>query len=235
MQYKFSILLFIPILILSQVTTDLSQTNQQGSKFYAGGSVFFGPGEQIKAGEKYYTDSDKEPEDINISPNGSAGIEILAGYNLTKSISTEFAIGWSSGGETIDKDNVILFKKAPLRLSVLYKIPIEKKYTPYIGAGLSTNLVVKYTEKSQGIDSEIKYSKPIGFHILGGASYKENNSPLYFFGELRVIVLGEYTVEEADIGGMDATSLLKDSELDNLTATGVQFAFGMGYYFKSNK
>ena len=235
MQYKFSLLLFIPILILSQVTTDLSKANKQESKFYAGGSVFFGPGEQIKAGEKYYTNSDKESEDIHISPNGSAGLEILFGYNLTKSISSEFAIGWSSGGETIDKDNVILFKKAPLRLSLLYKISIEKKYTPYIGAGLSTNLVVKYTEKSQGIDSEIKYSKPVGFHILGGASYKEKNSPLYFFGELRIIILSEYIIEEATIGGMSANSLLAGSELDNLKATGVQFAFGMGYYFKNKR
>ncbi|MFC1760165.1 opacity family porin [Candidatus Neomarinimicrobiota bacterium] len=232
MKHLITIIMLTPILIFSQITENQSITSSARSSFYAGGSVFFGPGEQIKAGEKYYTNSDKESEDINISPNGSAGLEIIVGYNLTKSISSEFAIGWSSGGETIDKDNVILFKKAPLRLTLLYRIPIEKKYTPYIGAGLSTNLVVKYTEKSQGIDSEIKYSKPVGFHILGGASYKENNSPLFFFGELRVIVLSEYTVEEADIGGMDATSLLKSSDLDNLTATGMQFAFGMGYYFK---
>ena len=232
MKFKLITILILPLFIFSQNNESSPIEMNNDSKLYTGATMFFGPGEQIKAGEKYYINSDKEPEDIHISPNGSAGLELLIGYNLTRYLSSEFAIGWSSNGETIDKDNVILFKKAPLRLTLLYKFPIEKKYTPYIGAGLSTNLVVKYTEKSQGIESEIKYSKPIGFHILGGASYKEKKSPLYFFGELRVIVLGEYTIEEAEIDGRDATSLLKDSELDNLAATGVQFALGIGYYFK---
>ena len=44
--------------------------------------------------------------------------------------------------------------------------------------------------------------------------------------------IGEYTIEEGTVNGFSTTELLKGTELDNLSANGLQFAFGVGYYLK---
>lgn len=223
--------LLTPMLIFSQITEDLSTQK----KLYTKGSFVFGPGfEKVLVAQISYPDSDKDPEDVYINPGGGAGIEAVIGYDLSKSLSCELALGWENSGDVIDKDNSAMFNKFPLRVSILYRIPIDKKFTPYIGAGVSTNLAVKYKFEGDpnGSKLEIKYNKPIGFNLLGGAEWKDSQSPLYWFGELRLIMLGEYTIEEGTVNGFSTTELLKGTELDNLSANGLQFAFGVGYYLK---
>lgn len=117
-------------------------------------------------GEKKFV-SDKHPEDIHIRPNECTGPEAVIGYDLSKSLSFELALEWINSGENIDKNNTDMLQQFPLRVSILHKININKEYTPYVGAGVSTPLSIKYEEEAQGIKSEIIYNKPIGFNLLG--------------------------------------------------------------------
>lgn len=163
-----------------------------------------------------------------IRPDGGAGIEAVIGYDLSKSLSCEFALGWENSGKVVDKNNSAMFNKFPLRISVLYRILIEKKFTPYFGAGVSTILSAKYAEDSQGTEHEVKYTKPTGFHMLGGAEWKNPQSSLFFFGEVRLLILGEFESEETTVSNY----ILEDLGLDKMSANGVQFTFGVGYYLK---
>ena len=226
--------LLTPILIFSQITEALSNNNQtEIKKLYTKGSFLFGTGtEKIWVATKYYQNSDKDPEDIYMHPGGGYGIEAVFGYNVTKLLSFELALGWMTSGEVIDKDNIAMLKKFPVQAVVLYRIPMNKKFTPYIGGGLSTLLSIKYLEEVQGTESELIYNKPTGFTVLGGAEFKNAQSPWFWYGELRYNILGEYTVKEATMGGNSITSLVQGSDLDNLNANGIFFVFGIGYFFK---
>jgi hypothetical protein len=189
----------------------------------------YGPGsEKILVAKVTYVDSDKDPEDVYIRPGGGAGIEGVLGYDLSKSLSCEFALGWENSGKVVDKNNSAMFNKFPLRVSLLYRILIDKKYTPYFGAGISTVLSAKYAEDTQGIEHEVTYSKPSGFHVLGGMEWKNPQSSLFFFGEVRVLVLGEFEADEATVSNY----VLETIGLDKMNANGVQFTFGVGYYLK---
>ena len=236
MKYLILSLLLTPILIFSQITEDISgNTPAVKNKLYTKGSFMFGPGfEKVLVAEIRYVDSDKDPKKVHISPGGGAGIEAVIGYDLSKSLSCELAVGWQNSGDIVDKDNSAMFNKFPLRATVLYRIPINKKFTPYVGAGISTNIAAKYKFEGDPNETkiEINYNKPIGFNLLGGAEIKNSQSPWYWFGELRLIILGEYTVEESTTNGFSTTGLFEESELDNLNANGVQFTFGVGYYLK---
>lgn len=193
----------------------------------------FGPGfEKVWVAKVYYVDSDKDPEDVYIHPGGGAGIEAVIGYDLSKSLSCELALGWQNSGKVVDKDNSVMFNKFPLRATVLFRIPINKKFTPYVGAGVSTNLSVKYKEDLEGFKAEIIYNNPIGLNLIGGAEMKYLRSPWFWFGELRLIILGEYTIEEATANGMSVTGIFQGTDLDNMNAGGVHFTFGVGYYLK---
>lgn len=224
MKHLITIIMLTPILIFSQVIEDLSSKQK---KLYTKGAIVFGPGfEKILVAEVQYRDSDKDNEDVHISPGGGAGIEGVIGYDISKSLSCEFALGWENSGKVVDKTNSAMFNKFPLRASVLYRILIDKKYTPYFGAGISTVLSAKYTEESQGIEHEATYTKPIGFHVLGGAEWKNSQSALYWFGEVRLLLLGEFEAEEATVSDY----VLETIGLDIMNANGVQFTFGIGYY-----
>ncbi len=230
MKHLIILIILTPILVFSQITEDLSGNESTNTKkLYTKGSFVFGPGfEKIKVGEKQYEDSDRDNQDINVMPGGGAGIEAVIGYDLSKSLAFEFSIGVQNSGSFIDKDNKAQFKKSQIRASVLYKIPMGKKYVPYIGAGLSTILSGKYVEDSQAGEGEVKYTKPSGFHILGGAEWKNPQSPLFWFGELRLLILGEFKVDESDI----AYSALEHFGMNKMSANGLQFSFGIGYYLK---
>ena len=234
MKHLIILIILTPILIFSQITGDLStELPTIQKKLYTKGSIVFGPGfEKVLVAEITYADSDKDPEDVYINPGGGAGIETVIGYDLLKLLSCELALGWENSGDVIDKDNSAMFNKFPLRASLLFRIPIGRKFTPYVGAGVSTNLAVKYKFEGEpnGTKVEVKYNKPIGFNLLGGAEIKNPQSPWYFFGELRLIMLGEYTIEEATINGNSVTGIVKGTELDNLSANGLQFSLGFGYY-----
>jgi len=234
MKYLISFFLLTPILIFSQITEDISRdTPSVVKKLYTKGSFMYGPGtEEVWVATKYYQDSDKDPEDIYMRPGGGFGIEAVIGYDVTRFLSFELALGWLTSGEVIDKDNMAILEKFPLQAIILYRIPINKKFTPYIGGGLATLLSIKYTEKVQGTESDVIYSKPIGFTILGGTEFKKSQSPWYWFGELRYNILGEYTVKEATMGGRTVTGIIQGSSLDNLNANGVFIVFGVGYYLK---
>ncbi|MFC1535937.1 opacity family porin [Candidatus Neomarinimicrobiota bacterium] len=215
--------LLTPIFMFSQIADDMSVNK----KLYTKGSFVFGPGfEKFLVAEVHYRDSDKDNEEVHISPGGGAGIEGVIGYDISKSLSCEFALGWENSGKVVDKDNSAMFNKYPLRASVLYRIIIDKKYTPYIGAGISTVLSAKYTEDSQGTEHEATYTKPVGFHVLGGAEWKNPQSSLFFFGEVRLLLLGEFEAEEATVSDY----ALETIGLDKMNANGVQFTFGIGYY-----
>lgn len=232
MKNIFILIILTPILIFSQITEDLSGNEPLVTKkLYTKGSFMYGPGtEKIWVATKYFQNSDKDPEDIYMHPGGGFGIEAVFGYYVTKLLSFELALGWMTSGEVIDKDNIAMLKKFPLQAVVVYRIPIDKKFTPYIGGGLSTLLSIKYKEEVQGTKSELIYSKPIGFTILGGAEFKNAQSPWFWYGELRYNILGEYTIEKATLGGTTITGLVQGSDLDNLNANGIFFIFGFGYY-----
>ena len=224
---KFPILLALPILIYSQTTDNLKPEETFNKKLYAKGALVFGPGfESIKVGEKFYEDEDKDPEDINIMPGGGFGIEAAIGYDITKNLGFELSIGTQNSGSYIDEDNRAQFKKAQIRVSGFYRIPIEKKFTPYFGAGLSMILSAKYLEDSMGIESEVVYTKPLGFHVLGGMEWRTPNSPLFWYGEARFIILGDFEVDEADI----ADWIIEEVGIDTMGGNGLQFSFGIGYY-----
>ncbi len=230
MKYLTLSLLLTPILIFSQITGDMSgNAPAVKNKLYTKGSFVFGPGfENIKVGEKQYEDSDRDNTDINIMPGGGFGVEGVFGYNLTKLLAFEFSIGTQNSGSYVKKGNLAQFKKSQIRATVLYKIPLNKKYVPYVGAGLSTIISGKYVEESQGMELEAKYTTPSGFHVLGGAEWKNPQSSLFFFGEVRLLILGEIEVDETDI----PNRLLEEVGIDKMSANGVQFTFGVGYYLK---
>jgi len=220
--------LLIPVLCFPQITEDLStESPHANKKLYAKGALVFGPGfESIKVGEKYYENSDRDPQDIDIMPGGGAGVEAVIGYDITKSLSAEFSIGTQNSGSFVDEDNKAQFKKSLIRASVYYKIPIEKKFTPYIGAGISNVLSAKYVENSQGFEFETTYTKPSGFHIIGGAEWKTPNSPWFWYGEARFIILGEFEADESDVN----TWILEEVGIDKMNGNGLQFSFGVGYF-----
>ncbi len=228
MKHLLILFLITPVLIFTQITEDLSLDAQHTvKKLYAKGAFVFGPGfEKVKVGQKYYEDSERDPQDINIMPGGGVGVEAAFGYDLSKSLTFEFSIGTQNSGSYIDEDNKAQFKKSQIRASVLYKVPINKKYTPYIGAGLSTMLSGKYVEESQGMEYEVKYTKPSGFHAIAGAEWKNTKSPLYLYGELRLLILGNVEADETDVSSW----VLEEVGIDAMSANGLQFSFGIGYY-----
>jgi hypothetical protein len=218
------IILLFPFLLLSQTTTEESSLS---NNLYLKGAIITGSGsDEILVGRVDYTDSEKESEDIYVEPGGGTGLEAVIGYNLTNALALEFAIGWCNTGETLDGDNNILFNRAPVRASAFYRFNTAKKWFPYIGGGLSSNLHIKYSEEIDGKESEVTYKKTIGFHLLGGIEYKSNKSPWFGYGELRVIQLGEYTVDKSDF----SSGLLEEFGMDNPDANGVQVSIGAGYY-----
>lgn len=222
----FLTLLITPILIFSQTTVNMTEIEQPSKKLYAKGALVFGPGfESIKVGEKYYEDSDKDPEDIEVMPGGGVGVEAAIGYDITKSFSLEVSIGNQNSGETVNDDK-LQFKKALVRASALYKIQTEKNYTPYFGAGLSMVISAKYYEDTSAGEYEVIYNNPTGLHLLGGAEWKTSDSPLFFYGEVRVLILGEFEYDESDFDEW----ILEDFGMDKMTANGIQFSFGIGYY-----
>ena len=228
MKHLIILLLLTPVLIFSQITEDLSGNEPLViKKLYAKGAFIFGPGfEKIKVGEKYYEDSERDNSDINIMPGGGFGVEGVLGYDLSKLLTVEFSIGTQNSGSSIDKDNKASFQKSQIRASVLYRIPIDKKYVPYIGVGISTVLSAKYIEESKEMDLEVKYTKPSGFHVLGGAEWNNPRSPWFWYGEMRLLILGEVEADETDV----ATWILEEVGIDKMSANGLQFSFGIGYY-----
>ena len=220
------LIFLIPLVLFSQIIEDKTQ-NKTSRNLYTKISLITGSGsDDILVGRVDYTDSEKESEDIYIDPGGGTGLEAIIGYDITNSLSFEFALGWCNTGETVDGDNNILFNRAPVRATILYYFDINKKWTPYIGGGLSSNLSVKHTEETSGRESEIKYKTPTGFHFLGGMEFKNKNSPWFWYGELRIIRLGEYVVDESDF----PTSILNEFGMETLDANGFQFSIGAGYY-----
>ncbi|MFC1785634.1 hypothetical protein ACFL0J_08440, partial [Candidatus Neomarinimicrobiota bacterium] len=166
MKHIIILIFLIPIFLFPQITENLS--NEITKKLYGKGAFVFGPGfEKVKVGTKIYENSDRDPQDINITPGGGFGVEAGLGYDLTKVLSAEISIGMGNSGASDGEDSKASFQKTLLRASVIYKLPFEKKYTPYIGGGISTVVSAKYIEDSQGIESEVNYNKPSGFHVLG--------------------------------------------------------------------
>ncbi len=224
--------LLTPILIFSQLTENLStELPTIQKKLYTKGSFIFGSGSD-KVFMETILFEDSSTEDVYIYPGGGIGVEAVIGYDLIQTLSCELAIGIANNGETYNEgDWKLMFKKSFLRVSILYKIPLGKKFTPYIGAGVLANLSVKYDQEAPGYpDINIVYNNPIGFNLLGGAEFKNRQSPWFWFGELRVIMLGEYTIESFKAGGFSVTEYVENSEYDNLNANGFQFSFGVGYY-----
>jgi len=224
------LIILTPIFILSQITED--QYNNipiVKKKLYTKGLVQFGGGyEKILAGKKYYTDSDKDPEDIYIRPGGGIGLEGIIGYDFSPTLSTEIGIGFAGSGETVDKDN-IYFNKTIFRATILYKMVSTKEYKPYIGGGFTTNLSAKYEIEQGGDELVVKYKKPVGFHVLGGAQI--NMTPeLFMFGDIKLIFLGKYKIEEAEFNGSTFPISNIENEFQEFGSSGFQFTFGMGYY-----
>ena len=223
---KIAFLMIISALLLGQTAENRTQPEPLNKKLYGKGAFIFGPGfERIKVGEKSFIDSDKENEDIEVMPGGGFGIEGAFGYDLTKSFSIEISIGMQNSGEVVNDDK-LTFNKTLFRASALYKIQTDKKYAPYFGAGLSMVISARYTEETGVGDGEIVYNKPTGFHVLGGAEWKTPDSPLFFYGEARFLILGEFEYEDTDI----PVSIIQDFGMDKMSANGIQFSFGIGYY-----
>lgn len=221
------ITIITPILLFCQITENLSAQQPMNKKLYAKGAFIFGPGfESIKVGEKYYEDSDKDSEDINVMPGGGFGIEGVIGYNISTALSFELSVAMQNSGDVVNEDESVTFSKSLLRASILYKFPSGKKYIPYIGAGISSVLSAKYKEDTSAGEYEVTYTKPFGFHIIGGAEWKNPGSPWFFYGEARLVILGEFEYDESDFDEW----ILEEFGMDKMTANGVQFSFGVGYY-----
>ncbi|MFC1785168.1 hypothetical protein ACFL0J_06035 [Candidatus Neomarinimicrobiota bacterium] len=222
------LILITPILIFCQITEDLIKIEQPIKKFYLKGA--FVPGlsfETITVGEKYYQYSDKESEEIFIEPGGGSGsFEGVIGYDISKLITLEISAGIQNSGESVD-DFKVKFKKFLIRASILYKMPIDKYYVPYIGVGISRVITGKYIEKSYDfVESEVIYKNPSGFHLLIGAEMKDPDFGLNLYGEIRLVMLGEFEMEESNIDEW----ILKDIGLDKMNANGLHFCIGIGYY-----
>ncbi len=206
MKHLILLILFVPILLLSQITEDKAEPKSHNNKLYAKGSWIFGPGFESVLD--------------NIEPGGGQGFETVLGYDWSKTMSIELSIGMQNSGDHTK------FKKSQIRASAYYKIPIEKKFTPYLGAGISAVLSAKYIEKSSSREQEATYSKPIGIHILGGVERKNPYSPLFFFGEVRLLILGEFELDKTDVDFM----ILREFGMITMKANGLQWSVGIGYY-----
>jgi hypothetical protein len=229
-KHLFILLLITPILVFTQIIEDKSQNIPVvKKKLYTKGLVQFGGGyEKILAGQKSYIDSDKDPEDVYIRPGGGIGLEGIIGYDFSPSLSTEIGIGFAGSGETAGKDN-LYFNKTIFRATILYKMASTKEYKPYIGGGFTTNLSAKYEFEEGGNEMVVKYKKPVGFHVLGGAII--NMTPeLFMFSDIKFIFLGKYKVEEAEFNGSTFPISNIENEFQEFGASGFQFTFGMGYY-----
>lgn len=229
MKHLIILIILTPILVFSQITEDISNNNPTViKKLYTKGLLQFGGGGKVKAGEKYYTDSSKDPEDIYIHPGGGTGLEAILGYDISPSLSGEIGIGFLQSGESVKKDKTF-FNKSTLRVSVIYRLKSSKEYVPYIGGGFSTNLSVSYDAKETGNELKAKYEIPTGFHILGGAQI--NVSPqLFMFGDFKFIFLGTYDIKEATLNGNSIPISYVKSDFREMNANGFQFTLGIGYY-----
>ena len=233
MKHLIILLLLTPVLTFSQITEDLSINNTPVTKkLYTKGSFVFGPGfEKIKVGEKWDKDTPEDTEDVFISPGGGMGIEAALGYDFNSSLSSEIGIGYVFSGESVDETS-FYFNKSTIRASIIYRLTSSRAYIPYFGAGLSTNLSVKNEAEEDGDKLEYLYSKPIGFNIFGGAEFKDLQSPLYGFVEMKLLILGDYEVEEAKFNGTSIPISIVGDDFLSMNANGLQFTLGVGYYLK---
>jgi len=231
-KYLISLFLLTPILIFSQITEDLSgNIRPVKKKLYTKVLLQVGGGGKVLAGEKSYTVSDKDPEDIYIHPGGGTGLEAVIGYDINPSLSGELGIGFLQSGDQAGKDH-IWFWKQTLRASVIYRLNISKGYFPYIGGGFSTNLSVSLDAETRSDELIIRYEIPTGFHILGGAEIKNPQSSWFMFGDFKFIFLGTYDIKEAKLNGNSIPISYVESDFREMNANGFQFALGFGYYLK---
>lgn len=227
---KYLILLFLlsPILIISQITEDLSSNIPLAkAKWYAKGLYQHGVGfEPVFIGTQYYITPHK-PYDIYIQPGGGVGLEAVIGNYINPSLSGEIGIGFLQSGYTDD----ITFNKWTLRTSVIYRLKSSKEYVPYVGGGLSTNLSVYFKLVDRDDTTITKYETPIGFHILGGVQ-KNFRQYFFWFGEFKLIFLGTYNIKEAEFNGNTVPISSIESDFREMNANGYQFIFGVGWYIK---
>ena len=200
------LILFFPIVLFSQITEDIAEPKPHSNKLYAKGSWIFGPGFESVLD--------------NIEPGGGQGFETALGYDWSKSISSELSFCMQNSGDHGK------FKKSQMRASIYYKIPIEKIFTPYLGAGISAVISAKYIDRYSLGDPEAIYNKPFGIHILGGVERKNPYSRLFVFGEVRILILGEFVIDYTDVDFL----VLRDLDMITMNANGLQWSIGIGYY-----
>jgi len=167
--------------------------------------------------------------EVELMPGGGIHAEADIGYQIFPGLAIELGIGYQSTGTGVkDTKEEVTFKRYPLTLTLIHDFKSRGSVHVYIGGGVGYYSSPRIYVKVSSVELEITYKPSLGFHGLLGLSWKSNDLPIFFFGEIRFAGVMNYTWEKASANGYEA---IPSATYEKLTGKGIYLNFGVGYSF----
>jgi len=199
-------------------------------KTYFSGIFGFGPGfEKVFTGigTKRENDEDDELDKVNIYPGGGINLEANFGYFFTPTFRMELGIGYQSSGKTFENGDVSI-KRYPLKIHFFKDVGMLRSFNVAIGVGAAYNMSPIYHSKVGDREEECEYEPSTAIHASINFNKFIENKPYFVFGEFRYVGAVKYEWKKATVNGSPAVPI---SDFEELNGDGIQFNFGIGYFF----
>lgn len=113
-------------------------------------------------------DAGPDSEDVDMDPG--VRLDVAGGYNFAKGFALELEAGLAyNEGKDVDLD----FYQIPLIASVVYELPLQSKFKPYIGAGAGAvfSMVEADSDEVEVDDEDFTFA----WQLMAGVNYAIND------------------------------------------------------------
>lgn len=145
-------------------------------------------------------------EEVNLKADPGVRVDFSGGYNFSKSWAIELEAGLiynslseleaEAGGMTATEDLDMNFIQIPVLVNVIYRIPLESKFKPYLGAGAGGVFSIV---SGDDVDSESDFA--FAFQGMAGIDYELSENTDIGIGYKFLGALGQ------DFGGVETDNI----------------------------
>jgi opacity protein-like surface antigen len=113
----------------------------------------------------------------------------------------------------------------PVRMSVLWLIPMKNQTTAYVAGGIGYN-IISFSLDDTSLDREESVENTLGFHLGGGVEYlfKQNLAVRADLKYIFVSTEGSWSYTDPVLGRVSGS-------IDSINLNSVQIGIGIKYYF----